>query len=96
LLRFDQYSWEIVPSKVVEIAWNDRFILAKQQEMEPGRLHVATPAKFYYWIIDMVQTNKLGPFSEDEFKKKLVVDGLTNIELKAVNKINWPTEKDPS
>lgn len=77
-----------VPAKVVEIAWNDRFILAKQQELKsrgdfPGdTLPVPVPGKFSYWIIDTGQTNRYGPLSEKEFGEKVQSLGQTNLKLK--------------
>jgi hypothetical protein len=82
-----------VPAKVVEIAWNNNFILAKQQELavrgkSPDDMpEVPVPGKFDYWIIDITHTNEYGPFQEREFRLKVLELGQTNLVLKDVYKI---------
>jgi hypothetical protein len=81
-----------VSAKVVEIAWNERFILAKRQELKPrGRfqgdvLLVPVTGKFDFWIIDTVQTNRYGPLSEKEFGEKVQSLGQTGLKLKDISR----------
>jgi len=64
----------MIPAKVVEVAWDDRFVLGKQQHLkrrspdnpndtyeEPG------PGKYSYWILDTSVPTSYGPFALDKF-----------------------------
>jgi hypothetical protein len=81
-----------VPRKVVQIALNNRLILAKQQELRPradfpgDTLLVPVPGKYYFWIIDTMLTNRLGPMSEPELREKLKTLSETNLVLEEVSK----------
>ena len=76
-----------IPADVIEIAWNNFFILAKQQELKPrgdfpgDNLPVPDPNKFKYWIIDMVRTNRLGPMTEESFGKAVKILGLSRLRM---------------
>ena len=74
-----------VPANVVEVAWDSRFILAKQQVLRLQGINprddypVPVPGQFNYWIIDITSTNRFGPLSASEFNdktKKLKIDHL--------------------
>ena len=82
---------ETIPEKVVEIAWNDTFVIAKQLGMKrrspndpndsyelPDRNEVS------YWILDTSERIRYGPYSEEEFSSKLVDFELTDLVLKGV------------
>lgn len=62
-----------VPSKIIEIGWDKRFILAKQQMLKnrgdfPGdTFQVIDPGKYQFWIIDVLNTNRIGPLDENAF-----------------------------
>src|SRR5262245_36085611 len=51
-----------IPSKVVEIAWDDRFILARQQHLD--RAGNPIRGTFSYWVLDVVKRRRFGPLSE--------------------------------
>src|SRR6185312_2404831 len=53
-------SSQIIPSEVVEIAWDNSFILAKQQDS----------SRFNYWILDLKGPTLLGPFADEDFRTK--------------------------
>jgi hypothetical protein len=55
----------MIPTKVVEIAWDNRFILAKREAIE--RLNQNT---FDYWILDTSLPKVFGPFDESTFQFK--------------------------
>lgn len=53
------YEKEILPSKVVEIAWNERYVIAKQYGMKirgsnspDNTYEEPDKSKVYYWILD--------------------------------------------
>src|SRR6266496_1433816 len=54
----------IVRPKVVEVAWDDRFILAKRQvlkfrdEFSGDKYELPDPGKFDYWILDTNEDRK--------------------------------------
>jgi hypothetical protein len=81
-----------VPDQVVEIAWNERFILAKQQRLKPrgdfpgDEVPVPVPGKFNYWIIDTARTNRYGPLSESEFNERATFLGQSSLKLKSILK----------
>jgi len=89
-----------VPPKVVELAWNDRFVLAKQQTLGPRGdfpgdiFQVPIAGKFSYWILDGTQTkpNRYGPMAKAEFQVRVISMGLTNLILKAVETIGDPKD----
>jgi hypothetical protein len=65
-----------VPAKVIEVGWDKRFIIAKQQLLKnrgdfPGdNFQVPDPSKYQFWIIDVLHTNRVGPLDEKAFKEK--------------------------
>lgn len=65
-----------IPSKVVEVGWDDRFILAKRQHLQRrgGSTTVGyeepIEGKFDYWILDTQRPEVFGPFDEAEFGVK--------------------------
>lgn len=62
-----------IPSKVVEVAWDDRFILAKRQHLKRRGMSPSdgyeepVDGKFDYWILDTRRPTGYGPFDEAEF-----------------------------
>jgi PBP1b-binding outer membrane lipoprotein LpoB len=73
---------EIIPPKVVKIAWNDRFVIAKQQVIkEPKKSEngIGKPTNaFNYWILDTKIRQRYGPFNKKTFDKKLKEFGIPN------------------
>jgi hypothetical protein len=76
-----------IPAKVVEIAWDKTFVLAKQQNMRrsyPDKseydFEEPVPGKFSYWILNTSALKLFGPFTLEEFNRKRaemkVSDGL--------------------
>jgi hypothetical protein len=80
-----------VPAKVIQIAWNNNVILAKQQDLEnrrmfPGdRVKVPAPGKFEWWIIDTRTRTRYGPMYEAEFLTKVKALGEENLKLQNVS-----------
>lgn len=64
----------MIPEKVVEIAWDDTFILAKQQGLKKkseGSTYMIPDEKVIrYWIINAKENSVYGPFESDDFNKK--------------------------
>lgn len=50
----------VIPSKIIEVGWDDDYVLAKQVENQ----------KEYYWIIDVKTEKALGPLKNDVFLEK--------------------------
>ena len=66
-----------VPSKVIGIGWDTRFIIAKQQLLTnrnhfPGdNYEVPVPGKYAFWILDTKDSVKrYGPLDEQKFTAK--------------------------
>lgn len=82
-----------VPADIVEIAWNNNIIIAKQRDLEkrgmfPGdRVTVPAPGKFEWWIIDAQIQKRYGPFNETEFLTKLKAMGGDNLKLRKVSDV---------
>ncbi|WP_350356209.1 DUF3997 domain-containing protein [Cohnella hashimotonis] len=79
---------EIIPAKVVELAWNSKYVVAKQlglkYERDNRSYQVPDQSKVYYWILDTETKKRLGPFDFNNFNvesKRLHID---NLKLKAV------------
>ena len=73
-----------IPAKVVETGWNERFILAKQQllknrgDFPSDNFQVPNPGKYQFWIIDVLNTNRVGPLNEKTFNEQRKVLGVPN------------------
>ena len=66
----------IIPVKVVEIAWDDTFVLAKQQHLirrSPSNptdtYEEPDPGKFSYWILDTSLPKSFGPLTLEAFNE---------------------------
>jgi hypothetical protein len=79
-----------IPSEVVKLAWNERFVIAKQhipQWQIPKRtlLQELLP-HFQYWILDASNHKVYGPFDKSEFKKQRTALGVPDtLVLKRVS-----------
>jgi len=62
-----------IPPKVQEVAWDKRFVLAKQQHLKrraPNDTYmIPVENAFSYWILDTSIPKAYGPLDENEFKK---------------------------
>lgn len=80
----------MIEEKVVEVAWNNRYILAKQIGFMSNPenhlyMEVLNPNDTSYWILDYTTDELAGPFTESEFTDKRSELGISeDIELKAV------------
>lgn len=85
----------VIKEKVIEIAWNNKYIVAKKQDltrrssnnvkdsyMEP------VPNKYSYWILDAEELKVFGPLSPEEMDKMKSSLGI-NLVLKDVYSYNW-------
>lgn len=82
---------EIIPAKVIEIAWNNRYVIAKQYGMKKAypeeadnTYEIPDETVVNYWILDTENKERNGPFSYEEFSIKLQEFNLTNLQLKPV------------
>lgn len=82
---------EIIPAKVIEIAWNNRYVIAKQHGMKraypeeaDNTYEIPDETVVNYWILDTENKERHGPFSYEEFLIKLQEFNLTNLQLKPV------------
>ena len=71
-------SWSpdtpIIPTKVIELDHDDRFVIAKQQLLQrrsPGNpndtYEEPKPNAFQFWILDLRVPKAYGPLNDDEF-----------------------------
>lgn len=77
-----------VPAKIVELGWDKRFIVVKQQLLKnrgdfPGdNFLIPDPGKYQFWIIDVVNTNRIGPLNESAFLERTGALGVSTIKMK--------------
>jgi hypothetical protein len=67
----------IIPTKVVEIAWDQTFVLVKQQQLRrrspnnpQDTYEEPDPGKYAYWILDTSLPKVYGPLTAEEFRDK--------------------------
>lgn len=85
-----------IPSKVVEIAWNDRYIIAKQyglKEKYPNKsdnsYKVPDTSKIYYWILDTKDKVRYGPYiNEKDFNDKKNEISIGHLKLKSLDELD--------
>lgn len=79
---------EIIPAKVVEIAWNNQYVIAKQYGMKresPDRTYeISDETVANYWILDTENKVRYGSYTYEEFLIKLQEFNLIDLELKPV------------
>ncbi|GIQ69693.1 hypothetical protein XYCOK13_25170 [Xylanibacillus composti] len=69
------WSENLIPTKVTEVAWDDRYILAKQGKLKPdlnspnGYL-IPDPLNYQFWILDIDTGEVSGPYDEHGFAEK--------------------------
>lgn len=83
-----------IPPKVVEVAWNDRFVIAKQLGFTdiPGKGPMPDEMKVGYWILDTAVKKAHGPYNLEDFEKNRQLLGVSpDIILKNVQK--YPKKK---
>jgi hypothetical protein len=96
ILHDDGTNLGISP-KIIEIAWNERFIIAKQQELKTrgdfsnDKLLVPIPGRFAYWIIDVANRTRYGPLSSQEFEAKRSSLKINDMLLKPVDNFHFST-----
>jgi len=80
-----------IPPKVVEIAWNDTYVIAKQLGLKKANpdapnssYKIPDENKVNYWILNTIERQRYGPYTEDEFTEKLIEFELTDLILKDV------------
>ncbi len=73
----------IIPTKVVELGHDERFIIAKQNHLkrrspdDPNDSYMLPdPGVFSYWILDVHAPQSYGPMNQDEFLRKRVELGV--------------------
>lgn len=79
---------EIIPEKVVEIAWDNKYIIAKQYGMKKKSLNsmyeIPDETDVNYWILNTENKERYGPFSYEGFILKLKEYNIMHLELKSV------------
>lgn len=86
----DKSGWgaDVIPAKVIEAAWNENYILAKQLDLieDPNNQNgyqIPDSTSEYFWIIELQSNTVIGPLTEKEFQNKKHEFGLTE-DLKKV------------
>lgn len=70
--------WEeaLIPEKVTELVWNEKYILAKQLGLKRKypdadySYEVPDESKVSYWILEVANGKVYGPLDEEKFNKK--------------------------
>lgn len=63
----------VIPTKVLEVGWNNNFIIAKQEDISINKKN--------YWIINIELNEIEGPLESQDFEKKLLDYNIKEIEL---------------
>lgn len=72
----------MIPTEVVRVAWDDRYILAVQQELrrrgrtEGDQVRVPAEGKLHYWLLDTAIPEVHGPYDEPAFRGQCSVQGV--------------------
>ena len=78
----------IIPEKVVEIAWNNKYVIAKQygmkQDSPESTYEIPDETVVNYWILDTETVERYGPYSYEDFEIKLQEFDIANLTLKPV------------
>lgn len=81
---------QIIPAKVVELAWNKDYIIAKQlglkRENDYSDYEIPDKKKVYYWILDVKEKKRHGPYSKKKFEKELKKYHLEHLKMKNADK----------
>lgn len=79
---------EIIPEKVVEVAWNNKYVIAKQYAMKRERqdrtYKIPDETVVNYWILDTENKIRYGSYKYEEFLVKLQEFNIIDLELKPV------------
>ena len=63
----------IHPCKITDIAWDDKYIIAKQTEEKSIRITLTQQLQKkseHYWIIDVKHNKRFGPYNEKQFNEQ--------------------------
>ena len=82
-----------IPTKVVQVGYDERYVIAKQYEMKkkypnnPSNTYeIPDETKVCYWILDTIERKKYGPYnSKEQFDKKLNEFSIGNLQLKELD-----------
>lgn len=94
-ISLKSYSYEsYLPEKIVELAWNERYVIAKQYGMKlkypdnpENTFKIPDKTKIYYWILDTYDKISYGPYkTKQEFIENKKIFGIETLQLKDVNK----------
>lgn len=90
--QITESSWgaPLIPTKVVEVGWDEKYILAKQLGLKndpksTNGYQIPDELKVSYWIIESITKKVFGPMDEREFnikKKELKISD--DVKLKDV------------
>lgn len=88
-MNYENRNKKIIPEKVVELAYNDNYILVKQfklKEKYPGDIKrtvkIPDESEAYYWIIDIKNEEIYSKYTEEEFENKKEELNIKELELK--------------
>ena len=77
--QIDENNWgeAIIPAEIVEIAWDDNYILTKQlglKRRNPNNIddtyEIQDESKVSYWILEIESGTVYGPLKDNEFAEK--------------------------
>ena len=67
------YATQYIPAKITDIAWDDKYIIAKQTEEKSIRIILTQQLQIkseHYWIIDVKHNKRFGPYNEKQFHEQ--------------------------
>ncbi|MDQ8209757.1 DUF3997 domain-containing protein [Coraliomargarita sp. SDUM461003] len=72
----------IIEEKVVEIAWDSRYILAKRDHLTPDqeqKTYMIPSGNYSYWILDTQTPSVAGPLTQKELKENTEKLGISEL-----------------
>ena len=78
------YATQYIPAKITDIAWDDKYIIAKQTEEKSIRIILTQQLQIkseHYWIIDVKHNKRFG-YNEKQFHEQKML-----LKLKFLSKV---------
>lgn len=79
-------SQPAVGSLVVGVAWDERYVLVRQERIvpdRPGSCHGRGLGEYQFWVLDTRERARLGPFDEGQFRTRRAELGIApELELR--------------
>lgn len=83
--KVSEGSWgtDVIPAKVTEVAWDDKYIIAKQlglknDDASENGYQIPDEKNVSFWILEVTTDEVTGPLDGNSFTKKKAEFGISN------------------